>query len=68
MDMLAAVLKQPFVWYTRPLKAELTRMVEAQSVGEEGRTGMKYKGRRAMLLVASFLAGLTCQRARPTAL
>lgn len=37
MDVLAAVVKQSFVWYSQPLKAELARMAEGwRGVGEGG--------------------------------
>lgn len=39
MDMLAAVLKQSFVWYSQPLEAELARMVEGCRLVGEGGTG-----------------------------
>lgn len=39
MDMLAAVLKQSFVWYSQPLKAELARTVGGWRAMGEGETG-----------------------------
>lgn len=59
MDVLAAVVKQSFVWYSQPLKAELGWRKDGEEWERVGQA--EYKGRRAPLSVASFLAGLACQ-------
>lgn len=39
MDMLAAALKQSFVWYSQPLKAALARTVGGWRAVGKGGTG-----------------------------